>query len=77
MKGTTMSTLFEDLRDEFDMTRAWVANQAQALRAQDGDRGNNSVDNVVWIAAIALAAVAIAAVIVAKIRSKADEITLE
>lgn len=72
-----MSTLIEELRDEFDMSRAWFANQFRTLREQDSDRGNNSVENVVWVAAIALAAIAIAAVIVAKIRAKADEMTLE
>ncbi len=75
-RGNPTMTLIQDLRDDFDMTRAWVHNRAGEVQ-QDPDRGSHSTETVIWVAAIAIAAIAIAAVIVAKIRSRADSVNMQ
>ena len=72
-----MSTLIEEVRDEAAMTRAWLANRVAEIREQDPDRGNNSVDNIVWIAVVAAGALVVAVIIIAKLREKADGINLQ
>ncbi|HEY5877972.1 MAG TPA: hypothetical protein VIU11_03620 [Nakamurella sp.] len=72
-----MSTLIEEVRDETAMTRAWLANRVAELREQDPDRGNNSVDNIVWIAIIAAGALVVAGIIIAKLTAKANELNLQ
>ena len=59
------------------MTRAWLANRIAELREQDPDRGNNSVDNIVWIAVIAAGALLVAGIIIAKLKEKADNVNLQ
>ncbi len=68
--------LIQELRDDIDMTRAWVHHRVREVQ-QDPDRGSHSTETVIWIAAIAIAAIAIAAVIVAKIRERADSINMQ
>jgi len=72
-----MSTLIEEVRDEAAMTRAWLANRVADIREQDPDRGNNSVDNIVWIAVVAAGALVVAGIIIAKLREKADSVNLQ
>ena len=72
-----MSTLIEEVRDEAAMTRAWLANRVAEIREQDPDRGNNSVDNIVWIAVVAAGALVVAGIIIAKLREKADSVNLQ
>lgn len=72
-----MSTLIEDVRDEAVMTRAWLTNRITELREQDPDRGNNSVDNVVWIAIVAAGALIVAGIIIAKLTDKANSVNLQ
>jgi hypothetical protein len=72
-----MSTLIEEVRDEAAMTRAWLANRIEEVREQGSDRGNNSVDNIVWIAVIAAGALVVAGVIIAKLKEKADNVNLQ
>jgi hypothetical protein len=76
-KGTTTMALIQELRDDIDMTRAWVHHRVREVQQQDPDRGSHSTETVIWIAAIAIAAIAIAAVIVAKIRERADSINMQ
>lgn len=68
--------LIQELRDDIDMTRAWVHHRVREVQ-RDPDRGSHSTETVIWIAAIAIAAIAIAAVIVAKIRERADSINMQ
>ena len=72
-----MSTLIEEVRDEAAMTRAWLANRIAEVREQDPDRGNNSVDNIVWIAVIAAGALLVAGIIIAKLTTKANDVNLQ
>ena len=69
--------LIQELRDDIDMTRAWVHHRVREVQQRDPDRGSHSTETVIWIAAIAIAAIAIAAVIVAKIRERADSINMQ
>ena len=65
------------LRMELEMVRAWVTDRIMQLRGDDGDRGSNTSDTVIWIALIVVAAITIGAVIVAKITAKANQINLQ
>ena len=65
------------LRMELETVRAWVTDRIMQLRGEDGDRGSNTSETVIWIAVIVVAAIAIGAVIVAKITAKANEINLQ
>ena len=65
------------LRMELEMVRAWVTDRIMQLRGDDGDRGSNTSETVIWIAVIVVAALAIGAIIVGKITSKADSINLQ
>jgi len=65
------------LRMELEMVRAWVTDRIMQLRGDDGDRGSNTSETVIWIAVIVVAAIAIGAVIVAKITAKATQINLQ
>ena len=65
------------LRMELEMVRAWVTDRILQLRDDDGDRGSNTSETVIWIAVIVVAAIAIGAVIVAKITAKATQINLQ
>ena len=65
------------LRIELEMVRAWVTDRILQLRDDDGDRGSNTSETVIWIAVIVVAAIAIGAVIVAKITAKATQINLQ
>lgn len=72
-----MSTLIEDVRDEFAMTQAWLANRVAELRDEDRDRGSNSVDNIIWFALVAAAAVTIGAILVVKMTNTANDTNLQ
>ena len=65
------------MKMELEMVRAWVTDRIMQLRGEDGDRGSNTSETVIWIAVIVVAAIAIGAVIVAKITAKANEINLQ
>jgi len=65
------------LRMELEMVREWVTDRIMQLRGDDGDRGSNTSETVIWIAVIVVAAIAIGAVIVAKITAKATQINLQ
>ena len=65
------------MKMELEMVRAWVTDRILQLRDDDGDRGSNTSETVIWIAVIVVAAIAIGAVIVAKITAKANEINLQ
>ena len=65
------------VRMELEMVRAWVTDRIVQLRDDDGDRGSNTSETVIWIAVIVVAAIAIGAIIVAKITAKANEINLQ
>ena len=65
------------LRMELEMVREWVTDRIMQLRGDDGDRGSNTSETVIWIAVIVVASIAIGAVIVAKITAKANEINLQ
>ena len=65
------------LRMELEMVREWVTDRIMQLRGEDGDRGSNTSETVIWIAVIVVAAIAIGAVIVAKITAKATQINLQ
>ena len=65
------------LRMQLEMVREWVTDRIMQLRGDDGDRGSNTSETVIWIAVIVVAAIAIGAVIVAKITAKANEINLQ
>ena len=65
------------LRMELEIVRAWVTDRIMQLRGDDGDRGSNTSETVIWIAVIVVAAIAIGAVIVAKITAKANDINLQ
>ena len=62
---------------ELEMVWAWVTDRIMQLRDDDGDRGSNTSETVIWIAVIVVAAIAIGAIIVAKITAKANEINLQ
>lgn len=65
------------MKMELEMVRAWVTDRILQLRGDDGDRGSNTSETVIWIAVIVVAAIAIGAVIVAKITAKATQINLQ
>ena len=65
------------VRMEIEMVRAWVTHRILQLRSDDGDRGSNTSDTVIWIAVIVVAAIAVGAIIVAKITDKANAINLQ
>ena len=65
------------MKMELEMVRAWVTDRILQLRDDDGDRGSNTSETVIWIAEIVVAAIAIGAVIVAKITAKATQINLQ
>jgi hypothetical protein len=65
------------MKMELEMDRAWVTDRILQLRDDDGDRGSNTSETVIWIAVIVVAAIAIGAVIVAKITAKATQINLQ
>lgn len=65
------------LKMELEMVRAWVTHRMLQLRSEDGDRGSNTSETVIWIAVIVVAAIAIAAVIIAKLTTKANSINLQ
>ena len=65
------------LRMELEIVREWVTDRIMQLRDDDGDRGSNTSETVIWIAVIVVAAIAIGAVIVAKITAKATQINLQ
>jgi hypothetical protein len=65
------------MKMELEMVRAWVTDRILQLRDDDGDRGSNTSETVIWIAVIVVAAIAIGAVIVAKITAKATQINLQ
>jgi hypothetical protein len=62
---------------DLEMVRAWVTDRIMQLRDDDGDRGSNTSETVIWIAVIGVAAIALGAIIVAKITAKANEINLQ
>lgn len=65
------------LKLELDLVRAWVMTRVAELRQEDPDRGSNTTDTVIWIAAIAVAALIIVGIVIAKLTAKADSINLQ
>lgn len=65
------------LKLELDLVRAWVMTRVAELRQEDSDRGSNTTETVIWVAAIAVAALIIVGIVIAKLTAKANSINLQ